>query len=119
MQHPRIQVEPGGGRQVGRGHKEAAGRSSSLSKPPARRQPAVAIHVVGAAVAARLPLAGSAARDATSAQSSPGQRCHPEKWGPDLRGSMPAGALRCFRKFRSTYTMLTRICRGVVRGRTW
>jgi hypothetical protein len=32
-QHPRNQVERGGGRQIGRGRTERAGRSSSFSSP--------------------------------------------------------------------------------------
>ena len=80
------------------------GCSSTRNGPPARRHPTVAIHVVGRAVGGSKSLA-------------PGGLSHPEKCGPELRGSMQAGARRCFRKLRSTYTMLVRICRGEVNAR--
>jgi len=79
--HPRIQV--------GRGRGAEAGCSSTRSGPPARLQPARAIHVAGAAVAG-------------GASVIAGACCHPEKCGPELRGSTHAGARRCLRKLSST-----------------
>ena len=81
LQHPR--------NQVGCGRGAAAGCSSTRNGPPASRQPTRAIQVPRQAVAG-----------ATSVAT--GARCHPEKCGPELRGSMHAGARRCFRKLSST-----------------
>jgi hypothetical protein len=80
MQHPQNHVRCGKG-----GCREADGCSSGLRGPPARCQPTVAIQVVGATVAAE-PIA------------APGARCQPGKCGPELRGSTPAGARKCFRR---------------------
>ena len=66
-----------------------AGCSSTRNGPPARLQPTRAIHVTGGAVA-------------EGASVMAGARCHPAKCGPELRGSMHAGARRCFRKLSST-----------------
>ena len=67
----------------------AAGCSSTRNGPPARRQPTRAIQVPGWTVAGATSVAAGVA-------------CHPEKCGPELRGSMHAGARRCFRKLSST-----------------
>ena len=74
--------------QVGRGA-AVAGCSSTRNGPPARRQPTHAIQVRGNAVAGPISVATGVA-------------CHPRKLCPELRGSMHAGARRCFRKLRST-----------------
>jgi hypothetical protein len=67
----------------------AAGCSSTRNGPPASRRPTRAIQVPGWTVAGAISLAA-------------GVDCHPEKCRPELRGSMHAGARRCFRKLSST-----------------
>ena len=66
-----------------------AGCSSTRNGPPARCQPTRAIQVSGRAVAGVMSVAT-------------GARCHPEKCGPELRGSTHAGARRCLRKLSNT-----------------
>jgi hypothetical protein len=81
---------------IGWGRGALAGCSSTRKGPPASRHPMRAIQVHGETVA------GGAADTAGACR-------HPVKCGPELRGSIHAGARRCFRKLSSTYTMLVRI----------
>jgi hypothetical protein len=57
--------------------------------PPARRQPTVASQVLG----------GSTGR---TPDGDGIRRPHPVNHGPELRGSMPGAARRCFLKFSRT-----------------
>ncbi|HXJ22067.1 MAG TPA: hypothetical protein VMT03_17725 [Polyangia bacterium] len=64
---------------MGRGRGAAAGCSSAREGPPARSQPMRAIQVDGGTVAGGTSVAA-------------GSRYHPEKCGPELRGSMHGGS---------------------------
>ncbi len=70
-----------------------AGCSLTRIGPPARLRPTRAIQVSGDAVAGE---------ESVIASAIAGARRHPEKYGSELRGSMHAGARRCFRKGSST-----------------
>ena len=100
--HPRIQVAASRAGQhsriqVGCARGAEAGCSSTRNGPPARLHPTRAIQVAGDAAAVAAAVAVAEGESVIA-----GARCHPEKYGPELRGSMHAGARRCLRKLSST-----------------
>ena len=66
---------------------------------PGVRRPATALP---RAASRHAPSRCRAATVAGATSVATGVACHPEKCGPELRGSMHAGARRCFRKLSST-----------------
>ena len=86
--------------------REGAGRSSNAMGPPALCQPTVASHVLGVTTgtATDSPVTSQALGDALgrpARDAGTGVR-QPPNQGPELRGSTPGYARRCFLKFSRT-----------------